>query len=74
VQVTPSRIRVASPLVRWSPERRRLTSWTVIAFFALLSLFLGSCPDGAMAGPASTAGSGDWFYQCPIVRAFVPTE
>ncbi len=58
-----------------SQLRRRVTSWTMIAAFALLMLFLGSCPDGAMAGATAMNGNDSgWWYQCPIVRAVVPAE
>jgi hypothetical protein len=75
LQVTLSNDRAGSTRVAWSPGRRRWAAWTVIGFFALLTLFLGSCPDGAMAGSAAAPASGEnWLYQCPIVRVFVPAE
>jgi hypothetical protein len=57
----------------WLANRRRLKSWGIIAAFALLTLFFGSCPDGAMAGNTSAAGGvTDWLYQCSITRPLMP--
>jgi hypothetical protein len=51
---------------------RLVLRWAVIGGFAFAALFLGSCPDGAMAGQVATTG--EWFYQCPIIRPFVPVS
>ena len=44
----------------------------MIALFALSMLFVGSCPDGAMANPGTGDGAVSWLYQCPITRPFMP--
>jgi hypothetical protein len=55
--------------------RQRAARLAVIGGFALLALFLGSCPDGAMAGTSTTSpGDAGWWYQCPIVRPFIAAE
>ncbi len=55
--------------------RRRVGRLLAIAGIALFGLFLGSCPDGAMAVSSGTnSASESWWYQCPILgRAFDQT-
>jgi hypothetical protein len=74
---SPAAMRAGAPgaCVPARSVRQRAARLAVIGGFALLALFLGSCPDGAMAGTSSTSsGNQGWWYQCPIVRPFIAAE